>query len=94
MAKRATLEILQDGEQVLGSNTAGKYFVQEYVDDQPTGGQFFSSIEDAERHMRAFELKESPQFLRESAMLNDPFDGIRYPEDEEPNPYSGTYSED
>ena len=88
MAKRATLEILQDGEQVFGSNTAGKYFVQEYVDDQPTGGQFFSSIEDAERHMRAFELKESPQFLSES------FDDMRYPEDEEPNPYSGTYSED
>ena len=39
--KRATLEILQDGEKIFGSNTGGKYFVQEFEDEQPRGGSFF-----------------------------------------------------
>ncbi len=65
--KRATLEILQDGEQVFGSNTQGKYFVQEFEDDQPRGGQFFKTIQEAERHMVQFEATgtQSPQLLNE-----------------------------
>ena len=30
MIRRATLEILQDGETIFGSQTGGKYFVQEF----------------------------------------------------------------
>ena len=65
--KRATLEILQDGEQVFGSNTQGKYFVQEFEDDQPLGGQFFKTIQEAERHMVQFETAgtSNPQLLNE-----------------------------
>ena len=98
MARRATLEILQDGDTVLGSPTGGRYWVKEFENDVPRGGSFFKRIEEAERYMVEYENSGSatrPQFLSETpAMLNDPFDDIRYPEDEEPNPYSGTYSED
>ena len=65
--RRATLEILQEDEKVFGSNTGGKYFVQEFEDDQPLGGQFFKTIQEAERHMVQFEKGEdSLQFLSES----------------------------
>jgi len=55
MPKRATLEILDQGEKIFGSNTTGKYFVQEFEDDQPKGGQFFKTIQEAEKHMVEYE---------------------------------------
>ena len=65
--KRATLEILQDGEQVFGSNTQGKYFVQVFEDDRPLGGQFFKTIQEAERLLVQFETAgtSNPQLLNE-----------------------------
>ena len=91
MIRRATLEILQDGEKIFGSPTQGKYFVQEFENEQPKGGAFFTTIEEAEKHMMEYETggdDNNPQFLAE-----DRFDGLA-DEDEEPNPYHGTYSED
>ena len=66
--KRATLEILQDGEKIFGSNTQGKYFVQEFEDEQPRGGSFFKTIQEAEKHMVEYENggEGEPQFLSES----------------------------
>ena len=58
MPKRATLEILDQGEKIFGSNTTGKYFVQEFEDDQPKGGQFFKTIQEAEKHMVEYEAGE------------------------------------
>jgi hypothetical protein len=55
MPKRATLEILDPDEKIFGSNTIGKYFVQEFEDDQPRGGQFFKTIKEAEKHMVEYE---------------------------------------
>ena len=55
MARRATLEILDPDEKIFGSNTTGKYFVQEFEDDQPKGGQFFKTIKEAEKHMVEYE---------------------------------------
>ena len=55
MPKRATLEILDPDEKIFGSNTTGKYFVQEFEDDQPKGGQFFKTIKEAEKHMVEYE---------------------------------------
>ena len=40
MSKRATLEILDAGEKIFGSPTGGKYFVQEFENDEPRGGSF------------------------------------------------------
>ena len=42
--KKAVIEILYDGEAVLGSQTAGKYMVREYEDDLEMGGGFFKTI--------------------------------------------------
>ena len=55
MIRRATLEILQDGEKIFGSNTGGKYFVQEFENEEPKGGSFFKTIQEAERHMVEYE---------------------------------------
>ena len=65
--KRATLEILQDGEKIFGSNTGGKYFVQEFEDEQPRGGSFFKTIQEAEKYMVEYETGEKgkPQLLTE-----------------------------
>lgn len=66
--RRATLEILQDGEKIFGSNTGGKYFVQEFENEQPKGGSFFKTIEEAEKHMVEYETGgsgNSPEFLAE-----------------------------
>ena len=54
-SKRATLEILDAGEKIFGSPTNGKYFVQEFEDDEPRGGQFFKTIKEAEKHMVEYE---------------------------------------
>ena len=58
MPKRATLEILDPGEKIFGSPTDGKYFVQEFEDDEPRGGQFFKTIQEAEKHMVEYEAGE------------------------------------
>ena len=55
MNRRATLEILDAGEKIFGSSTDGKYFVQEFEDDEPRGGQFFKTIQEAEKHMVEYE---------------------------------------
>ena len=55
MNRRATLEILQDGEKIFGSPTGGKYFVQEFENDEPRGGSFFKTIQEAEKHMMEYE---------------------------------------
>ena len=54
-SKRATLEILEPGEKIFGSPTDGRYFVQEFEDDMPRGGQFFKTIQEAEKHMVEYE---------------------------------------
>ena len=67
MIRRATLEILQDGEKVFGSPTGGKYFVQEFENDEPRGGSFFKTIQEAEKHMVEYENggEGNPQLLTE-----------------------------
>ena len=49
MTRRATLEILDAGEKIFGSPTGGKYFVQEFENDEPRGGSFFQTIQEAEK---------------------------------------------
>ena len=67
--RRATLEILQDGEKVFGSPTGGKYFVQEFENEEPRGGSFFKTIQEAEKHMVEWEtggMTESKVLLQEN----------------------------
>ena len=49
--KRATLEILEPGEKILGSKTAGSYFVREYDDEEEMGGCFFKTEKEAKEHI-------------------------------------------
>ena len=68
MIRRATLEILQDGEKIFGSPTGGKYFVQEFENEEPRGGSFFKTIQEAEKHMVEYESGgESRVLLQEDA---------------------------
>ena len=53
--RHATIEILEKGEVILGSHTAGEYFVREYENGEELGGQFFKSINEAEAHVREYQ---------------------------------------
>ena len=53
---------------VFGSPTGGKYFVQEFENEEPRGGSFFKTIQEAERHMVEYENggdSDDLQFLAE-----------------------------
>ena len=52
--RTAILEELEPGEKILGSKTAGSYFVREYVDGEHTGGQFFKTEQEAKDHIKEF----------------------------------------
>ena len=52
--KTATLEVLEPGEKVLGSKTAGSYFVREFVDGEHMGGSFFKTEKAAKNYIKEF----------------------------------------
>ena len=66
--KTATIEVLEQGEKVLGSKTSGKYFVREYENDQEIGGSFFKTRDEAWKYIRIFE-EDNPEKADE--ILND-----------------------
>ena len=41
--KTATIEILEEGEEIFGSRTNGEYFVRRYEDGEEMGGGFFKT---------------------------------------------------
>ena len=53
--RTATIEILNEGEKIFGSRTAGEYFVREYEDGEEMGGGFFKSITEAEARVREYQ---------------------------------------
>ena len=54
--KTATIEILEKGETIFGSRTAGEYFVREYEDNEEMGGGVFKTREEAEARVREYQL--------------------------------------
>ena len=60
--KTATIEILEEGETIFGSRTAGEYFVREYDDNEEMGGGFFKTMKEAEARVR--EHQQSEQEIR------------------------------
>ena len=52
--RKATIEVLKEGEKVLGSPTAGRYHVLEYMDDEQVGGQFFETMKEANAHVSQY----------------------------------------
>ena len=51
MMREATIEVLNKGEKGLGSPTIGRYMVREYDDGEETGGGFYKTLEDADKHV-------------------------------------------
>ena len=56
--KTATIEILEPGETIFGSRTAGEYFVRRYEDEEEMGGGFFNTMEEAETNVKEYQEKE------------------------------------
>ena len=57
--KTATIEILEEGEMVLGSRTNGQYMVRFYEDGVEQAGTFCQIKEDAEVKARDWENQQS-----------------------------------
>ena len=55
--KTTTLEVLNEGELIFGTRTAGSYFVREYEDNIEMGGSFFKTEEEAKTHMETLNEK-------------------------------------
>jgi len=58
VVKTATIEILNEGEKILGSPTYGSYMVREYEDEEELGGSFYETMEEAEAHVREYQKDE------------------------------------
>ena len=56
--KKATIEILHEGETVLGSRTNGQYLVREYEDGEEMSGSFYKTLEEAEAHVREYQMEK------------------------------------
>ena len=56
--KKATIEILHEGETIFGSRTNGPYFVQEYEDGEVMGASFHKYLPDAVSHVREYQDME------------------------------------
>ena len=56
--KTATIEILEEGETIFGSRTAGEYFVREYEDNEEMGGGFFKTMKEAEAYVLEYQENE------------------------------------
>ena len=56
--KTATIEVLEKGELIFGSPTAGKYFVRRYEDEEEMGGGFFKTKKEAETHVREYKTSK------------------------------------
>ena len=50
--KTTTIEVLEPGETIFGSPTAGKYFVRRYEDEEEMGGGFFKTKKEAQQHAK------------------------------------------
>ena len=56
--KKATIEILHEGETVLDSRTNGQYLVREYEDGEEMSGSFYKTLEEAEAHVREYQTEK------------------------------------
>jgi hypothetical protein len=55
--RSSTLEVLNEGELIFGTRTAGSYFVREYEDNIEMSGSFFKTEEEAKTHMETLNEK-------------------------------------
>ena len=55
--RSSTLEVLNEGELIFGTRTAGSYFVREYEDNIEMSGSFVKTEEEAKTHMETLNEK-------------------------------------
>jgi hypothetical protein len=55
--RTSTLEVLEEGELIFETRTAGSYFVREYENDVEMSGSFFKTEEEAKTHMETLNEK-------------------------------------
>ena len=55
----ATIEILNEGEMILGAIPKGRYMVCEYDGGEEMGAEFYDSILLAEKHVLMYQEKEN-----------------------------------
>ena len=53
--RTATVEILEEGEKVLGSRTSGEYMVRRFENDIEMGGEFHYTLVEAGAAVRKWE---------------------------------------
>ena len=53
--KKATIEILQEDETILGSPTNGQYFVREFENGEEMSGSFHKYLHDAVNHVKKYQ---------------------------------------
>ena len=53
--RKATIEVLEEGELIFGSPTTGKWFVRRYENGEEMGGGFFKTMEEAETEVREYQ---------------------------------------
>ena len=56
--KKATIEVLEEGELIFGYLTGGEYMVREYEEGEEMGGSFFKTMEEAEARVREYQKTE------------------------------------
>ena len=56
--KKTIIEVLEKGELIFGSPTAGKYFVRRYEDEKDMGGGFFKTKKEALKHAREYKKND------------------------------------
>ena len=52
--RKATIEVLEEGELIFGSPTTGKWFVRRYENGEEMGGGFFKTKKEAIIHAREY----------------------------------------
>jgi len=74
--KKATIEILNENELILDSNTKGQYMVREYENNVEIGGMFYESLSQAERHVIKYQGENKVKIMID--LLKNFYDDFLY----------------
>ena len=66
--RKATLEVLDEGELIFGCRTNGGYLVREYDNDKEMGGSFFKTEEEANAHIKILTRNKMKMWMEEIIM--------------------------
>ena len=63
--RKATLEVLDEGELIFGCRTNGGYLVREYDNDKEMGGSFFKTEKEANAHIKILTRDKMKMWMEE-----------------------------